>query len=195
MLRDAFERNSVHLYQRVISVRHAAHRGHTWLMRRKAQPAVLLIRSCVWVDRRRSSSTSSAAASVPGFSSKFGSVGDGDNCVIATDDNVDCQNKVDPATTAINAFDNNHNSAAATAVRLSEDAADPVREPGTQVLKVLVLEPCPKQKAVWENLAKIPTDFATGCAAPNLCRMLIVVRDPRTVDELTAVLRYGDDDS
>lgn len=128
LLRDAFELNAVHFYQRVVTVRHAAHRGHTWLVRREAQPAVLLARSRVWVVRRRSSSTSSAAASasasVPSAGVAVGSGGDGGNSVITIDDDDDGQNKVGPATSSRTASENNQNNAETAGVRLSEDAAD-----------------------------------------------------------------------
>lgn len=53
LLNEAFVLDSVHFYQRVVTIRHAAPRGHTWLLRKEAQLAVLMARSRVWLVRKR----------------------------------------------------------------------------------------------------------------------------------------------
>lgn len=83
LLRDAFTLDAVLFYQHVVTIRHAATRGHSWLLRKEAQLAILMARSRVWVVRRRTDD-----ASEPG----------GTSAVQSTDGNAANENVVEQPT-------------------------------------------------------------------------------------------------
>lgn len=53
LLRNALHLNAVQFYQSVVTLRHAADRSQSWLVRKEAQPAIQLARSRVWSSRTR----------------------------------------------------------------------------------------------------------------------------------------------
>lgn len=53
LLRNALHLNAVQFYQSVVTLRHAADRSQSWIVRKEAQPAIQLARSRVWSLRKR----------------------------------------------------------------------------------------------------------------------------------------------
>lgn len=143
LLRDAFEVNAVAFYQHVVTVRHAAERGNSWLVRKEAQKAVQMARARVWIVR------------------KVRPVAD-----TATDEE--------------------------TLNLVGEDAEVELGLRGASARTVPMLESTPKWGALRDVLREIQADVETVGANGDVGRVLVAVREQRTVDELTTVLKCGD---
>lgn len=167
LLQDAFDLDPVQFYQRVVTVRHAAQKGHTWLVRREAQPAVLMARSRVWVVRKRQRTSADLIEKDDEGGGAVGTVAN--------------QKPQQKSTERVQA----------AVASVSEEAADLVREPGMQVMTVLTLESSPKWMVLHEVLNEIRKDVLIAGARADVGRVLIVVREARVVDELKAVLAHG----
>lgn len=143
LIRDAFDLDAVQFYQRIVTLRHAAQRGHSWLVRKEAQAAVLMARSRVWVVRKRL-------------------------CVPPEEKEE------------------------AEALDVEKNAADLVCEHSRDIVTIPILESCPKWKALCEVLKEIRADVGSVGRAADVGRVLVVVREKRTVDELRTVLVNGE---
>lgn len=160
LLRDAFDLDAVQFYQRVVTVRHAIQRGHSWLVRKEAQTAILMARSRVWVVRKRNRSK-------------------------PNDETSDTDKAPSPSVTTDPGTGINFGAG-----EVEQNAADIVRGPGVDTLTIPTLEPCPKWKALRDVLREIRADVCTAGATADVARVLVIVREQRLVDELRAVLTH-----
>lgn len=139
LIRDAYNLDAVQFYQRIVTLRHAAQRGHSWLVRKEAQAAVLMARSRVWVVRKGH-------------------------------------------------FDRKERKEKAETANVEKNAADLVCEPSKDLVTIPTLESCPKWKVLCDVLNEIRTDIHCAGGNADVGRVLIIVREKRTVDELRTVL-------